>query len=102
MPRFQTRQISGALNAIGRLKLYSGPLVNELVQTSLQQLGRFKALELVKMLDGFERMSHSPGEEWEAEFFKTTANRIVKTSERVRERIRYCIAYCRTAVVAAA
>jgi hypothetical protein len=47
-------------------------------------------VEFVRFLDGLQRMQVQPGEEWTAEFFRSTANKIVRTAERVRLKIKIC------------
>lgn len=61
-------------------------------QASLPLLGDFGAMEYVRMLDGLERLHLSPGQEWADEFFRVSAERIVRTSERVRARRRVAAA----------
>jgi hypothetical protein len=63
-------------------------LVFIFTQASLPILHEFSAVEFVRFLDGLQRMQVQPGEEWTAEFFRSTANKIVRTAERVRLCIR--------------
>lgn len=44
----------------------------------------FGAPEYVRLFDGLARMNVQPSEEFVAEFFRSSANKIVRTSERVR------------------
>ncbi|WIA10189.1 hypothetical protein OEZ85_010392 [Tetradesmus obliquus] len=82
MPRFRGRQISGALYAISRLNLYNGELVTALVQASLPILHEFSAMEYVRFLDGLQRLQVAPPEEWTSQFFRSSAEKIVRTAER--------------------
>lgn len=43
----------------------------------------FGAPEFVRLFDGLIRMGMPPSEEWTAEFFRDSANKIVRTAERV-------------------
>ncbi|KAF8069526.1 hypothetical protein HT031_001643 [Scenedesmus sp. PABB004] len=82
MPRFRPRQVSSGLYAISRLDLYNAELVDALVAASLPLLGEFGAMEYVRLLDGLERLRVPPSPEWAAEFFRRSADRIVKTANR--------------------
>ncbi|KAF6265374.1 hypothetical protein COO60DRAFT_1042114 [Scenedesmus sp. NREL 46B-D3] len=82
LPRFRGRQISGALYAISRLNLYNAELVGALVQASLPILHEFSAMEYVRFLDGLQRMQVPPGDEWVNEFFRSSADKIVRTADR--------------------
>lgn len=53
-------------------------------QSSLPLLGNFTAADFARFLDGLERMRVPPGDEWATEFFRVSADRIVRTAERVR------------------
>lgn len=55
-------------------------------QASFPILPDFGAMEYVRFLDGLERMRVPPGEEWTQEFFRSSADKIVRTAERVRHR----------------
>eukprot|EP00878_Enallax_costatus_P022701 GHUV01024104.1.p1 GENE.GHUV01024104.1~~GHUV01024104.1.p1 ORF type:complete len:535 (+),score=144.39 GHUV01024104.1:216-1820(+) len=82
MPRCRSRQISGAIFAIGRLNLYNAELVGALLERAQTNISEFGADEYVKFLDGLQRMNVAPTAEWTAEFFRTSADKIVQTARR--------------------
>eukprot|EP00879_Flechtneria_rotunda_P009263 GHRR01009697.1.p1 GENE.GHRR01009697.1~~GHRR01009697.1.p1 ORF type:complete len:445 (+),score=178.50 GHRR01009697.1:141-1337(+) len=82
LPRFRGRQISGAVYAISRLNLYNAELVGALIQAAVPIISDFGAWDFVRFLDGLERLRVPPGEEWAAEFFRTSADKIVRTADR--------------------
>jgi len=53
------------------------------LQASYPQMGDFAAVDFVRMLDGLERMGAPPSPEWVTQFWSVSANKIVRTAEKV-------------------
>jgi hypothetical protein len=47
----------------------------------------------VRFLDGLQKLQVAPGDEWAQEFFRVSADKIVRTSERV-SRVTWLFSVC--------